>query len=84
MTREASHLAERWALLLPEQRTHVARALNRAVRDAMRHAHTAKTKADGSPQPYKKHKRKASWEHAANAGALRIARDLLGALRAHP
>lgn len=85
MNRDALHLAERWALLLPEQRTHVARALNRAIRDARRFARASNSKATIAPQPYnKKHKRRAGWEHAANAGALTIARDLLGALRAHP
>lgn len=84
MTKDAAVLAERWAMLLPEQRTYVARALNRAAQDAMRHAERSRRKAKGAPQPYRKHKRNAAWQHAANAGAVRIARDLLAALRTYP
>ena len=84
MSPDAIVLAERWALLLPEQRMHVARALKRAERDSMRCSRSMARKAASSPQPYRSLRQRSAVGHASRAGALRIALLLLGALRAHP
>jgi len=74
-----SVLVERWRMLTDEQQGHVLSVLTRGVRDALRWGE--KAKAEGSrPEPYGRYRREAAMRHAANAGALRIARDLLDAI----
>lgn len=67
---------ERWRILIPTQRFAVLNALLREENRLMRLAKAARAKAD-RPAPYGKHQADRAITHACNAGACRIAREML-------
>lgn len=76
-------LSERWRILLPEQRQAVTTALAREFKRLGGLSRKACAKADVLPEPYSKHQRLRAFEHACNAGAVKIARELLREIGGH-
>lgn len=73
----------RWWDLLPSQRAAVIIALEREEARLSRLARQARMKAV-RPAPYGKRQGERAFTHASNAGACRIARELLLNVGGHP